>query len=118
VQIPPTVEEAPGQVLEGEGLAGWMMTVDFADEYVMVAEISDFEALELRSLAEAKHRPDWQLWEKSINKELVLLQEAGTWELTELELLSLTRHILLHKGFRKFQVSTILICLLPLLSSC
>src|ERR1700733_13891340 len=28
VQVPPTIEEAPGQVLEGEGLADWMMFVD------------------------------------------------------------------------------------------
>jgi hypothetical protein len=34
-------------------------------------------------LAEAKHRPDWQLWEKAIHEELALLQEAGTWELTK-----------------------------------
>ena len=49
----------------------------------MVAEMSDFEALEPRSLAEAKRRPDWQLWEKAIHDDLALLQEAGTWELTE-----------------------------------
>jgi hypothetical protein len=70
-------------VLEGEGLADWMMMADFADEYVMVAEISNFEAIEPRSLTEAKCRPDWLLWEKAIHKELALLQEAGTWELAE-----------------------------------
>jgi Reverse transcriptase (RNA-dependent DNA polymerase) len=60
----------------------WIMTVDCIDEYVMVAEMSDLEALEPRSLAEAKHRPDWALWEKAIYEELALLREAGTWELT------------------------------------
>ena len=83
VQAPPTVEEAPRQVLEGEGMANWMMIVDCTNKYVMVAKMSDFEALELRSLAKAKHHPNWQLWEKAIHDELALLQEAGIWELTE-----------------------------------
>jgi hypothetical protein len=34
----------------------------------MAAEISEAEALEPRSLAEAKHCPDWPLWEKVIHK--------------------------------------------------
>jgi Reverse transcriptase (RNA-dependent DNA polymerase) len=83
VRVPVIAEEAPAQVLEGEGLADWMMTADFIDEYVMVAEMSDLEALELRSLAEAKRRPEWPLWEKAIREELATLQEAGTWELTD-----------------------------------
>lgn len=60
VQVPPIAEEAPAQVLEGEGIADWMMVADFVDEYVMVAEMSDFEALEPRSSTEAKRHPDWQ----------------------------------------------------------
>jgi hypothetical protein len=32
-------------VLEREGSANWMMMADFADEYVMVAETSNFEAI-------------------------------------------------------------------------
>jgi hypothetical protein len=39
VQVPPIVEEAPTQVLEGEGSANWTMMADFADEYVMVADV-------------------------------------------------------------------------------
>jgi hypothetical protein len=35
-------------------------------EHVFVATTSDAEALEPRSLAEAKCRPDWHLWEKAI----------------------------------------------------
>jgi hypothetical protein len=35
-----------------------MMLADFEEECMMAAEISDVEALEPRSLAEAKHRPD------------------------------------------------------------
>ena len=60
-----------------------MMLADFEEEYAMVAEISEVEALEPRSLAEAKRRPDWPLWEKAIHEELALLQETGTWELTD-----------------------------------
>jgi hypothetical protein len=48
-----------------------------------VAEISNFKAIEPRSLTEAKCHPDWLLWEKAIHEELALLQEAGTWELAE-----------------------------------
>ena len=73
VQVPPIAEEAPAQVLEGDGIADWMMVADFVDEYVMVAKMSDFEALEPRSLTEAKRHPDWQLWEKAIHEELATL---------------------------------------------
>jgi hypothetical protein len=59
-----------------------MMLADFEKEYAMAAEISELEALEPRSLAEVKHWPDWPLWEKAIQEELALLQETGTWELT------------------------------------
>jgi hypothetical protein len=82
IQLPPIVETAPNPVLEGEGLADWMMLADF-EEYVMVAEISEVKALEPRSLADAMHHPDWPLWEKAIYEELTLLQETGTWELTD-----------------------------------
>ncbi|KDR64888.1 hypothetical protein GALMADRAFT_82558 [Galerina marginata CBS 339.88] len=49
----------------------------------MVAEISEAEALEPRTLAEAKARPDWKLWEKAIEEELGVLKAAGTWELVD-----------------------------------
>jgi hypothetical protein len=78
VQLPTMAEDAP---LEGEGTVDWMMSVDYVKEYAMTAEISEAKALELRLLAEAKHRPDWPLWEKAIHKELALLKEAGTWSL-------------------------------------
>ena len=48
----------------------------------MAAEIGEAEALEPQTLAEAKCRPDWPLWEKAINEELETLRKAGTWELT------------------------------------
>ncbi|GLB45851.1 putative reverse transcriptase (RNA-dependent DNA polymerase) [Lyophyllum shimeji] len=77
------VVEEPTRVLEGEGEADWMMAADFAEEYAMAAEIGDAEALEPRSLAEAKRCPDWPLWEKAIQEELATLRDAGTWEVTE-----------------------------------
>jgi hypothetical protein len=72
IQLPPVVEAAPNPVLEGEGLADQMMFADF-EEYAMVAEMSEVEALEPRSLAETKRRPDWPLWEKAIHEESTLL---------------------------------------------
>jgi len=50
-----------------------MMAADFAEEYILVAEISEAEALEPCTLAEAKHCPDWPLWEKAIQEELETL---------------------------------------------
>ena len=41
------------------------MAADFLEEYAMGAEISEVEALEPHTLAEAKSRPDWPLWEKA-----------------------------------------------------
>ena len=52
-------------------------------EYAMLTEMSASEGLEPRSLAEAKRRPDWVLWEKVIKEELSTLKEAGTWEVAE-----------------------------------
>ena len=52
-------------------------------EHLLAAETADVEALEPRSLVEAKHRPDWPLWEKAIGEELETLRMAGTWRLEE-----------------------------------
>lgn len=41
------------------------------------------EALKPVSLAEAKHRPDWSLWEGGIREELTTLAMAGAWELVD-----------------------------------
>jgi len=56
---------------------------NLVEEYTMAAKIGDAEALEPRTLAKAKHCPDWPLWKKAINKELETFHQAGTWELTE-----------------------------------
>lgn len=50
---------------------------------VFLAETADSEALEPRTLAEAKRRPDWLQWEKAILEELATLKAAGTWVLEE-----------------------------------
>ena len=52
-------------------------------EFAFVAETADAEALEPRSLAKAKRRPDWPLWEKAIEEELATLKAASTWKLEE-----------------------------------
>lgn len=52
-------------------------------KHLHTAETANAEALELCSLAEAKHCPDWALWEKAISKELEILKKAGTWCLKE-----------------------------------
>jgi hypothetical protein len=51
-------------------------------EQALAAKIADVEALELRTLAEAKCRPDWPLWEKAI-EELSMLKAASTWRMEE-----------------------------------
>ncbi|KAJ7139187.1 hypothetical protein C8R44DRAFT_938818 [Mycena epipterygia] len=43
--------------------ADWIMAADWTEEYAMAVEMSVAEALEPRSLADARHRPDWPLWE-------------------------------------------------------
>ena len=77
VQLPPPQspvdKQTPNKVYEGEGQAEWLMAADFVDEYSMLAEMSNKEAFEPRSLTEAKRRPDWPLWEKAIEEELETL---------------------------------------------
>ncbi|KAJ3741612.1 hypothetical protein DFH05DRAFT_1578878, partial [Lentinula detonsa] len=63
VQLP-TVPEAPvpAEEFEGEDEAALAMLLEdetFLVEYAMVAETSELESLEPRSLTEAKRRPDW-----------------------------------------------------------
>ena len=51
--------------------------------HALAAVTGDSEALEPRSLAEAKRGGDWPLWEKAIHEELAMLKAAGTWELVK-----------------------------------
>ena len=46
------------EVLEDEGMSDWMMNADSMDGYILVAEMSNYEALEPQSLAEAKQHLD------------------------------------------------------------
>jgi hypothetical protein len=76
------LDEAGGvwAVLDGETV----LLEDFKGfEEALLAEMSDAEALEPRTLAEAKRRPDWLLWEKAILEELETLKRNGTWRLEE-----------------------------------
>ena len=50
-------------------------------DFVLVVDATGAEALEPKSLAEAKRRPDWPEWERAIREELKTLEEAGTWHL-------------------------------------
>ena len=67
---------------KGRDKQSGLWAADFIDKYSMLAEMSDKEAFEPRSLTKAKHHPDWLLWEKAIKEELETLQITGTWELT------------------------------------
>jgi hypothetical protein len=59
----------------------WTASVsEWEEEYALAVETSNAEALEPRSLAEAKKRPDWPLWKGAIEEELATLKAAGTWE--------------------------------------
>lgn len=51
---------------------------------VIGERITEVEALESSTLAEAKRRPDWAQWEEGIREELATLQAARTWELVDL----------------------------------
>ncbi|CAA7270187.1 unnamed protein product [Cyclocybe aegerita] len=52
-------------------------------EFAMGAATSDAKGLDLRTLAEAQARADWQMWEEAIQKELESLQKAGTWKVVK-----------------------------------
>ena len=80
----------PGVQLMAEGGANdddyidWLYDVpDHVEGYAIAAVIGESEALEPRSLAEAKRGGDWPLWEKAIHEELETLKAAGTWDLVE-----------------------------------
>jgi Reverse transcriptase (RNA-dependent DNA polymerase) len=63
----------------------WTMpaTDENIDEYLLALETADAEAIEPRTLNEARHRPDWLLWEKGIHEELDTLHKAGTLDLVD-----------------------------------
>jgi len=79
----------PGIHLMAEGganddeLTDWLMVPDHMEGYAFAVVTGNSEALEPRSLAEAKRGGDWPLWEKAILEELATLKAAGTWDLVE-----------------------------------
>ena len=85
--------QAPGAMANGSEESGGVWTVEDGTpalleyfegmEFVFTAEMADAEALKPRTLAEAKRRPDWPLWEKAIEEELAMLKAAGTWRLED-----------------------------------
>ena len=85
VQLPTEIVPEPNAAVpvshdEDEG-GKFGLVADFVNEFCMVAEMRDSEALEPRNLKEARSGPDWLLWEKAIEEELAVLKAAGTWEL-------------------------------------
>ena len=85
VQLPTELPQPvdPEPVPEEIDVGKFGMAADFVDEYCMIAEMSESEALEPRDLKEARRRPDWLLWEKAIQEKLAVLKAAGTWELVD-----------------------------------
>ena len=73
--VEPSLNVDKEQEVEGEDRE------EDAAEVVMVVDVTDAEALEPKSLAEAKRRPDWVEWERGIHEELKTLEEVGTWRL-------------------------------------
>ena len=54
------------------------------EDVTLVVDAGDIEPLELKSLVEVKRHPEWPKWEKAIYEELKTLEEAGTWEISDL----------------------------------
>jgi hypothetical protein len=82
--VPPGVQLiAEGEANDDE-LTDWLHVIpDHLEGYAFAAVTRDSEALEPRSLAEAKRGGDWPLWKKAIHEELATLKAAGTWDLVE-----------------------------------
>jgi len=49
----------------------------------LITDTKEIESLEPRSLKEARKRGDWNLWKQAMHEELIMLSNAGTWELVE-----------------------------------
>ena len=80
-QLPPGVQLMAEEGADDENLTDWLDIPAHVEGYAFAVVTGDSEALEPRSLAEAKRGVDWPLWEKAIHEELATLKEAGTWEL-------------------------------------
>jgi hypothetical protein len=83
VRLPVPVPEERELEGEGEDELNAIFDDDFLMEYALATEMSRAEALEPRTLAEAKRGPDWPRWEEAIQEELATLKAAGTWDLVD-----------------------------------
>jgi hypothetical protein len=82
--VPPGVQLMAEGGADDDDLTDWLHVVPaHVEGYAFAAVTGDSEALEPRTLAEAKRGGDWPLWEKAIHEELATLKAAGTWELVE-----------------------------------
>lgn len=52
-------------------------------EFAMAAAIQSLAGLEPSTLAAARKRDDWSMWEEAMRKEIASLVKAGTWEVVE-----------------------------------
>ena len=80
--VPPGIQLMAERGADDDKLTDWLIVPNHVEGYAFAVITGDSEALEPRSLAEAK-RGNWPLWEKAIREELATLKAAGTWELTE-----------------------------------
>ncbi|KAF8186508.1 hypothetical protein K438DRAFT_1765280 [Mycena galopus ATCC 62051] len=68
IRVPEPVAVEDLLEFQGEAEADWMMAMDCPEavEVAMMAVMSESEALEPRSLVEAKWHADWLLWEREV----------------------------------------------------
>jgi hypothetical protein len=82
--VPPGVQLMAERGANDDELDDWLyVEPDHMEGYAFAAVTAEAEALEPRTLAEAKRGGDWPLWEKAIHEELATLKDAGTWDLEE-----------------------------------
>ena len=83
--MPIGLQAPPQETRQEDQISGEGEIVETNDEDVtLVVDAGDIEPLEPKSLAEAKRYPEWPEWEKVIYEELKTLEEAGTWEISDL----------------------------------
>jgi hypothetical protein len=83
--MPIGLQAPPQETRQEDQISGEGETVETNDEDVtLVVDAGDIKPLEPKSLVEAKRCPEWPEWEKVIYEELKTLEEAGTWEISDL----------------------------------
>ncbi|OJA13049.1 hypothetical protein AZE42_11790, partial [Rhizopogon vesiculosus] len=93
IKLLPTIEVDEPADVEEEDAVEWLLSIiEDPDDELCSANLAmaigeattESEALEPRTLAEARRCPDWAQWEEGIREELAMLQAAGAWELADL----------------------------------